>query len=437
MKKKVIIMGAAGRDFHNFNLYYRDNQDYEVLAFTATQIPDIDDRKYPAELAGILYPQGIPIFAEEELVNLIKKFDVDQVVFAYSDVTHERVMHNASIVNAAGVDFVLMGVRNSRVKTTIPLVTICATRTGCGKSQTTRKVVKVLKEKGLKVASIRHPMPYGDLVTQKIQRFAVLADLEKHKCTIEEMEEYEPHIEMGSIIYAGVDYEAIVREAEKEADVIVWDGGNNDTPFYTSDKELQIVVVDPHRPGDELSYYPGETNLRLADVIVINKIDSADPEGIQIVRDNIRSINPKAKIIDAASPLTVDNFELIMDARVLVVEDGPTLTHGEMTYGAGIVAAEKYGAKEFVDPREAAVGTIADTFEKYPDIGILLPAMGYGKQQIKDLEDTINAVDCDVIIIATPIDLRRIVKINKPAVQVKYELQEIGHPTIEDVLKDF
>jgi len=437
MKKKVIIMGAAGRDFHNFNLYFRDNQNYDVLAFTATQIPDIDDRKYPAELAGKLYPQGIPIFAEEELVNLINKFDVDQVVFAYSDVTHERVMHNASIVNAAGVDFVLMGVRNSRVKTSKPLVTICATRTGCGKSQTTRQVVKILKEKGLRVASIRHPMPYGDLVAQKVQRFAVLADLEKHKCTIEEMEEYEPHIAMGSIIYAGVDYEAIVREAEKEADVIIWDGGNNDTPFYTSDKELQIVVVDPHRPGDEISYYPGETNLRLADVIVINKIDSADPEGIQIVRDNIRSINPKAIIIDAASPLTVDNFELIMDAKVLVVEDGPTLTHGEMTYGAGIVAAEKYGAKEFVDPREAAVGTIADTFEKYPDIGILLPAMGYGKQQIKDLEDTINAVDCDVVIIATPIDLRRIVKINKPAVQVKYELQEIGHPTIEDVLKDF
>jgi len=437
MKKKVIIMGAAGRDFHNFNLYFRDNQDYKVFAFTATQIPDIDDRKYPAELAGKLYPQGIPIFAEDELINLIKKFDVDQVVFAYSDVTHERVMHNASIVNAAGVDFVLMGVRNSRVKTSKPLVTICATRTGCGKSQTTRQVVKVLKEKGLKVASIRHPMPYGDLVAQKVQRFAVLEDLEKHKCTIEEMEEYEPHIAMGSIIFAGVDYEAIVREAEKEADVIIWDGGNNDTPFYTSDKELQIVVVDPHRPGDEISYYPGETNLRLADVIVINKIDSADPEGIQIVRDNIRSINPKAKIIDAASPLSVDNFELIMDAKVLVVEDGPTLTHGEMTYGAGIVAAEKYGAKEFVDPREAAVGTIADTFEKYPDIGILLPAMGYGKQQIKDLEDTINAIDCDLVIIATPIDLRRIVTINKPAVQVKYELQEIGHPTIEDVLKDF
>jgi len=430
-------MGAAGRDFHNFNLYFRDNQGYDVLAFTATQIPDIDDRKYPAELAGKLYPQGIPIFAEDELINLIKKFEVDQVVFAYSDVTHERVMHNASIVNAAGADFVLMGVRNSRVKTSKPLVTICATRTGCGKSQTTRQVVKVLKEKGLKVASIRHPMPYGDLVAQKVQRFAVLEDLEKHKCTIEEMEEYEPHIAMGSVIYAGVDYEAIVREAEKEADVIIWDGGNNDTPFYTSDKELQIVVVDPHRPGDEISYYPGETNLRLADVIVINKIDSAEPEGIQIVRDNIRSINPKAIIIDAASPLTVDNFDIIMDAKVLVVEDGPTLTHGEMTYGAGIVAAEKYGAKEFVDPREAAVETIADTFEKYPDIGILLPAMGYGKQQIKDLEDTINAVDCDVVIIATPIDLRRIVKINKPAVQVKYELQEIGHPTIEDVLKDF
>jgi len=437
MKKRVLIMGAAGRDFHNFNLYFRDNEEYEVVAFTATQIPDIDGRKYPAELAGKLYPEGIPIYAEEDLVKLIKEKKIDQVVFAYSDVTHERVMHNASIVNAAGADFILLGVNNSRVKTTRPLVTVCATRTGCGKSQTTRQVVKVLKDKGLKVVSIRHPMPYGDLVKQKVQRFAELADLKKHDCTIEEMEEYEPHIQMGSIIYAGVDYEAIVRAAEKEADVIIWDGGNNDTPFYTSDKELQIVVVDPHRPDHELTYYPGETNLRLADVIVINKIDSADPEGIQIVRDNIREINPKAIVIDGASPLMVDNPELIKDKKVLVVEDGPTLTHGEMTYGAGIVAAEKYGAAELVDPREFAVGTISETFEKYPDIGILLPAMGYGDQQIKDLEATINATECDLVVIGTPIDLRRIIKINKPAVQVRYELQEIGKPTLKDVLKDF
>jgi len=437
MKKKVIIMGAAGRDFHNFNLYYRGNENYDVVAFTATQIPDIDGRKYPAELAGELYPQGIPIYAEEEIINLIQEHDVDEVVFAYSDVPHERVMNNASLVNAAGADFKLMGLKNSRVKTTKPLVTICATRTGCGKSQTTRTVVKALKEKGLKVASIRHPMPYGDLVEQKVQRFAVLEDLVKHKCTIEEMEEYEPHIAMGSIIYAGVDYEAIVREAEKEADVIIWDGGNNDTPFYTSDKELKIVVVDPHRPDHERTYYPGETNVIDADVVVINKIDSADPEGIQIVRDNVRELNPDAIVIDGASPVTVDNPNLIKGADVLVVEDGPTLTHGEMQYGAGVVAAEKFGAGDLVDPRPFAVGTITETFEKYPEIGILLPAMGYGEQQIKDLEETINAVECDAVVIATPIDLTRIVKINKPTVKVGYELQEIGFPTIKDVLADF
>ncbi len=437
MKRKVIIMGAAGRDFHNFNLNYRDNENFDVVAFTATQIPDIDERKYPAELAGKLYPNGIPIYAEEELVELIKKYDIDQVVFAYSDVPHERVMHNASLVNATGADFILLGVKNSRVKTIKPLVTICAVRTGCGKSQTTRKVVETLKDKGYKVAIIRHPMPYGDLVKQKVQRFAEISDLKKHSCTIEEMEEYEPHIKMGNVVYAGVDYEAIVREAEKEADVIVWDGGNNDTPFYTSDKELKIVMVDPLRPDDEITYYPGETNLYLADVIVINKIVSADPEGIQIVRENIHLANPDAIVIDGASPVTVDKPELIKGARVLVVEDGPTLTHGEMTYGAGVVAAEKYGAAEFVDPREFAVGTIAETFKNFPEIEGLLPAMGYGEQQIKDLEATINAAKCDVVIIATPIDLRRIVKINKPAVQVKYELQEIGHPTIEDVLRDF
>lgn len=436
MKRKVIIMGAAGRDFHNFNVFFRDNDDYEVVAFTATQIPGIDDKKYPAELAGKLYPNGIPIQPEADLVNLIKQNKVDLVVFAYSDQPHEVVMNKGAIANAAGADFMMMGA-NTMVKTSRPLVTICAARTGCGKSQTTRAVVKALKAKGLKVVSIRHPMPYGDLVAQKVQRFADLADLEKHNCTIEEMEEYEPHIRMGSVIYAGVDYEAIVREAEKEADVIIWDGGNNDIPFYTSDKKLNIVVVDPHRAGDEISYYPGETNLYLADVVVINKIDSADLEEIQEVRENVRSRNPKVTIIEAASPLFVDKPELIVGKRVLVVEDGPTLTHGEMAYGAGVIAAEKYGCAEMVDPRPWATGEIAETFENYPEIGILLPAMGYSAQQIKDMETTINNTDCDSVVIATPIDLRRLVTINKPACQVNYELQEIGLPTIADVLKDF
>ncbi len=437
MKRRVIIMGAAGRDFHNFNTYFRGNESYEIVAFTATQIPGIDDKKYPAELAGELYPEGIPIFPETDLPLLIKKHEIDLVVFAYSDVPYERTMHNTALVNACGADFMFMGTKNTTVKTTKPLVTICAARTGCGKSQTTRAVVKVLKAKGLKVVSIRHPMPYGDLVKQKVQRFASIEDLKKHDCTIEEMEEYEPHIQMGSIIYAGVDYEAIVREAEKEADVIIWDGGNNDTPFYTSDKEIKIIVVDPHRAGHEISYYPGETNLRIADVVVINKIDSADFDDIQEVRENISEINPNAIVIDGASPLFVDKPELIKGANVLVVEDGPTLTHGEMTYGAGVVAATKYGAAELIDPREFAVGEIADTFKKYPDIGILLPAMGYGEQQIKDLEDTINAVNCDAVVIATPIDLTRIVKIHKPTVKVSYELQEIGTPNLADVLKDF
>ncbi|HPV15347.1 MAG TPA: cyclic 2,3-diphosphoglycerate synthase [Candidatus Cloacimonadota bacterium] len=437
MQRKVIIMGAAGRDFHNFNVYFRDNDQYKVVAFTATQIPGIDDKKYPAKLAGKLYPKGINILPEAELPNLIKKHKVDLVVLAYSDLPHEEVMHKASLVNAAGADFWLMGVNNTSIKTTKPLISICAVRTGCGKSQTTRAVINALKAKGRKVVSIRHPMPYGDLVAQRVQRFAELSDLKKHKCTIEEMEEYEPHIQMKSVIYAGVDYEAILREAEKEADVILWDGGNNDTPFYTSDKQLSIVVVDPHRPGDEVSYYPGETNMHLADVIVINKIDSADLMDINEVRENIREINPKAKVVDAASPLSVDKPELITGKRVLIVEDGPTLTHGNMAYGAGTVAASKYGASEYIDPRPWAVGEIAETFEKYPDIGELLPAMGYGDQQIKDLEATINATECDAVVIATPIDLRRIIKIKHPACQVQYDLQEIGHPTIEDVLKGF
>ncbi len=436
-KKKVIIMGAAGRDFHNFNLYFRDNEDYEVVAFTATQIPGIDDKKYPVELAGKLYPNGIAIHPEIALSDLIEKNNINQVIFAYSDVPYDIVMNNASIVNAKGADFVLMGVNETRIKTSKPLITICAVRTGCGKSQTTRRVVEILRKRGLKVVSIRHPMPYGDLVAQKVQRYATLDDLKKYNCTIEEMEEYEPHIRMGSVIYAGVDYKAILDEAEKEADVIIWDGGNNDTPFYTSDKELNIVVVDPHRAGDEITYYPGGTNVRLADVIVINKIDSADFDDIQIVRENIRRTNPNAVVVDAASPLFIDNSEIINGKRVLVVEDGPTLTHGEMKYGAGVVAAEKYGACELVDPRPYAVGEIKETFNKYPDIGILLPAMGYDQKQISDLETTINTSDCDVVIIATPIDLRRIINIKKPAVQVKYELQEIGKPDLSDLINNF
>jgi len=436
-KRRVIIMGAAGRDFHNFNTYFRGNDAYEVVAFTATQIPDIDGRKYPAELAGKGYSKGIPIYAESELQSLIKKHKIDLVVFAYSDVPHERVMHNASMVNATGADFMLMGKDNTVVHTKKPLITICAVRTGCGKSQTTRAVVKALKALGKKVVSIRHPMPYGDLVAQKVQRFATIADLKKHKCTIEEMEEYEPHIDMKSVIYAGVDYEAILREAEKEADVIVWDGGNNDMPFYASEKSLNIVVVDPHRPGHEVAYYPGETNVHHADVFVINKIDTADFENILEVRESIRSINKKATIIDGASPVFVDKPELIAGKRVLVVEDGPTLTHGEMQYGAGVIAAEKYAAAELVDPRKWAVGTIKETFEKYPEIGTLLPAMGYGDKQMKDLEKTINATDCDAVIIATPIDLTRIIKINKPHCKVAYELQEIGEPTIKSVIEKF
>lgn len=436
MRQKVIIMGAAGRDFHNFNTFFRDNEQYEVIAITATQIPGIDDKRYPAELAGSLYPNGIPILPESKLPSLIKEHDIDLVVLAYSDLPYERVMHSASLVNAAGADFMLMGQKNTAIKTTKPLVTVCAARTGCGKSQTTRTVVRYFKAKGLKVVSIRHPMPYGDLVKQKVQRYETLQDLVTHDCTIEEMEEYEPHIEMGSIIYSGVDYEAIVREVEKEADVIIWDGGNNDTPFYTSEKELKIVVVDPHRAGHEISYYPGETNVRLADVIIINKIDSADAGEVHAVRKNCHAINPTAIIIEAASPVFVEDPSIIANKNVLVVEDGPTLTHGEMTYGAGMVAAWKCGVAGTVDPRPWAVGEIADTFAHYPNIGTLLPALGYGDQQIKDLEETINAVECDAVVIGTPIDLRRIVNIKKPSVRVTYELQEIGKPTLADILKE-
>lgn len=428
-------MGAAGRDFHNFNTFFRDNEEFNVVAYTATQIPDIDGRKYPSGLAGKLYPQGIPIYAEADLPKLIRDLKADICVFAYSDVPYQKVMAMSAIVNAAGSDFMLMGPKNIQVKSTKPIIAVGAVRTGCGKSQTSRRVIEILMKQGLKVVVIRHPMPYGDLVAQRVQRFATIEDLKKHKCTIEEMEEYEPHIIRGNVIYAGVDYEAILREAEKEADVILWDGGNNDFSFYKTD--LMITVADPHRPGNELTYYPGEVTLRLADVVVINKMDSAAPENIQIVRESIEKVNPKAIVVDAASPLTVHNPAIIRGKRVLVVEDGPTLTHGEMKIGAGTVAAKKYGAKELVDPRPFVVGKIAETFKTYPNIGTLMPAMGYGDQQIKDLETSINKTDCDSVVIATPIDLQRIIKINKPCTKVDYKLQEIGSPNLEDVLCDF
>ncbi|MCK5838882.1 MAG: hypothetical protein KAG99_03490 [Bacteroidales bacterium] len=438
MKKNVIIIGAAGRDFHNFNMYFRDNKDYNVVAYTAAQIPDIDGRKYPVELAGSLYPDGIPIYAEKELPELIKKYDVQDCVFSYSDVTYNKVMELSAIVNSAGANFVLLGPNDTMAKSTKPVISVCATRTGCGKSQTSRRVIELLMEKGLRVVAIRHPMPYGDLVLQKVQRFATIDDLDKHKCTIEEMEEYEPHVVRGNVIYAGVDYEAILREAEVDpdgCDVILWDGGNNDFSFYKSD--LSIVVADPHRPGAEISYYPSEVNLRTADVIIINKIETAPPEGIQIVRENIAKTNPGAIVIDAASPIRVDNPDLIKDKKVLVVEDGPTLTHGEMKIGAGMVAALKYGATETVDPRPYIVGKLAETFEKYPNIGSLLPAMGYGDQQILDLEKTIENTVCDAVIIGTPIDLNRVIKISKPNTRVYYDLQEIGDPDLKLVLDDF
>ncbi len=437
-KKKVIIIGAAGRDFHNFNTYYRGNESYEVVAFTAAQIPDIDGRKYPRELAGDLYPGGIPIYAEAELTQLIKDHGVNDCVFSYSDVPYPRVMELSAIVNAAGANFVLLGPSETMVKSTKPVISVVATRTGCGKSQTSRKVIEYLMDKGLKVVAVRHPMPYGDLYAQRVQRYAEVADLAKHKCTVEEMEEYEPHVVRGNVIYAGVDYEAILRAAENDpdgCDVVLWDGGNNDFPFYKSD--LTITVADPHRPGHELSYYPGEVNLRMADAIVINKMDSASPEGIQTVRDSIAKVNPNAIVIDGASPIKVDDPSVIKNKRVLVVEDGPTLTHGEMKIGAGTVAAQKFGASALIDPRPYAVGKLAQTFEIYPNIGTLLPAMGYSAEQLKDLETTINNTDCDSVVIGTPIDLNRIVKIDKPNTRVYYDLQEIGFPNLEGVLNDF
>jgi predicted GTPase len=432
-KTKVIIMGAAGRDFHNFNVYYRNNPRYEVVAFTATQIPGIEKRAYPPELAGSNYPKGIPIRPEEELAELIKKHGVEEVVFAYSDVSHEYVMHKGSIALASGADFRLMGPSTTMVKAKVPVVSVCAVRTGSGKSQTSRKVAQTLKKMGFKVVVIRHPMPYGDLPKQVCERFASYDDLDKYDCTIEEREEYEPHIDNGIIVYAGVDYEKILREAEKEADIVVWDGGNNDIPFYHTD--LHIVVADSHRPGHEMTYHPGETNLRMADVIIINKVDTADPTNVATVRKNAKTVNPNATVIEAASPITVDNPKLINAKKVLVVEDGPTVTHGNMAYGAGTIAAERLGAGEIVDPRPYAVGSIIEAYKKYGHLGALLPALGYGKEQIRELEETINKTPCDVVLIGTPIDLRRVLKLNKPAVRAKYELQEIGTPTLEDILK--
>lgn len=434
-RKKVVILGAAGRDFHNFNTYFRDNEDFEVVAFTATQIPDIEGRKYPPELAGKLYPDGIPILAEEELPEIIKEKKVDIVVLAYSDLPYEYVMERSAIANAAGADFMLMGPNSTMLKSSKPVIAVCAVRTGCGKSQTSRKIFRLLRERGLKVVSIRHPMPYGNLVKQKVQRFASYKDLDEQECTIEEREEYEPYIDMGGVVYAGVDYEAILREAEKEADVIIWDGGNNDFSFYKPD--LYITVADPLRPGDEISYYPGEVNVRLADYVIINKVESADPYDIEEVRDNIRAVNPGAKIIDAASPLTPENPEDIDGKKVLVIEDGPTVTHGGMSYGAGYVAAIKFGAGEIIDPRPYAVGSIVDTFNKYTHLENVLPAMGYGERQMRELEETINRADCDLVVSGTPIDLNRVVKVNKKIVHVRYELQEIGRPNLEDVIEKF
>lgn len=428
-------MGAAGRDFHNFNVYFRDNANYEVVAFTATQIPNIEGRKYPASLAGKLYPKGIDIYPEKDLTQLIKKHGVEQVVFAYSDIAHVDVMHKASIVNAAGADFRLMGGNQTAVKSTVPVIAVCAVRTGSGKSQTTRAIASVLLAKGRRVVAIRHPMPYGDLEKQAVQRFATYSDLDKHECTIEEREEYEPHIDKGIIVYAGVDYEKILRQAEKEADVILWDGGNNDTPFYVPD--LHVVVADPHRAGHGKLYHPGETNMRMADVIIVNKMDTADPKNVELVKSVVAELNPKAKLILADSPVTAEDPEAIKGKKVLVIEDGPTVTHGEMTFGAGLIAAKNSGAKEIIDPRPFAVNSIKATFEKYRHLEKVLPAMGYGSQQVKDLEDTINRAQCDVVVSGTPIDLKRVLKANKPLVRVRYDLKVRQGDSLEALLKKF
>lgn len=434
-KTRVIIMGAAGRDFHVFNTYFRSNPDYEVVAFTATQIPNIENRKYPAALAGRFYPQGIPIYSEGELVKLIKDQQVVQVVFAYSDISHEQLMHKGSMVLAAGADFHLMGPNNTMLRSTKPVISVCAVRTGAGKSQTTRTICLALKEMGKKVVAVRHPMPYGDLTRQVCQRFAGYEDLDLHQCTIEEREEYEPHIDSGIVVYAGVDYEMILREAEKEADIILWDGGNNDFPFYYTD--LHIVLVDPHRPGHETTYHPGEANLRMADVVVINKIDTASPQNINQVRESIKLVNPGAVVVEAASPVFVTDPEIIRGKRVLVIEDGPTLTHGDMNFGAGMVAAQKYGVKEILEAKQFAVGSIKETYDKYKHLSKILPAMGYGANQVRDMEETVSRADCEAIVSGTPIDLTRVMLVDKPIVRVRYSLQEIGSPALHDILVQF
>jgi len=437
--KNVIIIGSAGRDFHNFNMYFRNKGEYNVLGFTGSQqIPGISGKRYPPELAGGLYPEGIPIYAEEELPRLIEELSVDDCVFAYSDVSYQHVMHIGAIVNAAGANYVLLGPKHTMLRSKKPVIAVCAVRTGAGKSQTSRRIIELLKERGLKVVAIRHPMPYGDLVAQRVQRFAELADMERHNCTVEEIEEYEPHLARGTVVYAGADYAAILEAAEQDpkgCDVIIWDGGNNDFPFIRPD--LMITVADPHRPGHELSYYPGEINLRMADAVVINKIDSAAPENVQKVRESIAGVNPDATVVDAVSVIRVDNPKLIKGNRVLVVEDGPTLTHGGMTYGAGTIAAQRFGAAELVDPRPYAVESIAEAFRKYPSIGALLPATGYGAQQLKHLEATINRTDCDSVVVATPIDLSRIIHIRRPSTRVFYELQEIGMPNLKEIVSEF
>jgi len=434
-RQRIIIAGAAGRDFHDFNVLFRDDEAYEVVAFTATQIPNIEDRRYPAELAGRLYPDGIPIHAEDQLETLIRRRQIDQVIFSYSDVSHEYVMHLGSLVLAAGADFRLLSPRHTMLKSTRPVVSIGAVRTGSGKSQTSRRVVRILQDLGYeRVVAVRHPMPYGNLLDQRVQRFATYEDMDRYDCTIEEREEYEPYVNMGAVIFAGVDYQAILREAEKEADVVVWDGGNNDVPFFASN--FHIVVVDPHRPGHEVRYHPGETNLRLAAAVVINKVDTADFGNVLTVQENVRRVNPNAAIVKGASPIFVDDPAAIRGRRVLVVEDGPTLTHGEMAYGAGVIAARNFAAAEIVDPRPYAVRSIAATYRKYPTTGPVLPAMGYGGDQIADLEETINGTPADLVLIATPIDLGRLVNIKLPSQRVRYELQEIGVPTLTDLLRE-
>ncbi len=434
-RTRVVIMGAAGRDFHNFNVFFRDNEAYDVVAFTATQIPNIEGRKYPAELAGKLYPDGIPIYSEDDLPRIVAENDVDQVYFSYSDVSYQYVMGRSAAAMATGATFALLGPKQTMLRSKKPVVAVCAVRTGSGKSQTTRRVAEILKKHGVKTVVIRHPMPYGDLVAQRVQRFATFEDLDRYNCTIEEREEYEPHLLRGNVVYAGVDYGEILAQAEKEADVILWDGGNNDLPFYKPD--LHIVLADPHRPGHELTYFPGEVNLRLADVVVINKEETALPENVELVRRNVRKINPSATVVDAASPIFVEHPEVVRGKKVLVVEDGPTLTHGEMKYGAGVVAANRFGAAELIDPRPYLRGSLVETFEKYPNVGTVLPAMGYGEKQIRDLEATINATPAEAVVIATPIDLRKLVKLNKPSTRVYYELQEIGKPDLDDILSEF